>query len=144
VKKNFIPALAFVFRWEGGYVDDPRDPGGETKYGISKRSYPDVDIKNLTREKAAEIYKRDYWAKVGGDSLPFPFDVLAFDSAVNCGPGRALKWLGEAKTGHHYLFLRLKHYVRQNAPVYMRGWTNRVIALYEFIEGLKSEGVREA
>jgi lysozyme family protein len=139
MKKNFMVGLAFVLRWEGGYVDDPRDPGGETKYGISKRSYPHLNIKSLTKEQAAEIYKTDYWNKVGGDTLPFPFDIIVFDTAVNCGVGRATKWLGQAKTGKDYLFLRLKHYSRLNGD-FLRGWVNRVVALHELINSIKEGG----
>jgi lysozyme family protein len=78
---------------EGGYVNDPRDPGGETKYGISKRQYPDVDIKGLTLEGAKEIYLRDYWNKIHGDELPEPVDEFLFDFAVNSGVGRAAEAL---------------------------------------------------
>ncbi len=52
-----------IDNWEGGYVNDPHDAGGETNMGISKRSYPDVDIKHLTREDAEEIYYRDFWMR---------------------------------------------------------------------------------
>jgi lysozyme family protein len=58
---DFDQAVEFVLGHEGGYSNDPNDPGGETNFGISKRSYPDVDIKNLTREGAKEIYRRDFW-----------------------------------------------------------------------------------
>ena len=60
---DFEKAVEFVLRMEGGYVNDPKDPGGETNFGIAKKSYPGVDIKNLTEEQAEEIYKRDYWEK---------------------------------------------------------------------------------
>ena len=55
---HFERAIDKTLAWEGGYVNDPKDPGGETKYGISKRAHPDVDIKNLSREKACAIYKK--------------------------------------------------------------------------------------
>jgi lysozyme family protein len=55
----FLEAVAHLLHDEGGYVDNPADPGGETNFGISKQSYPDVDIKNLTAEQATEIYYRD-------------------------------------------------------------------------------------
>ena len=58
---DFELAIPVVLRNEGGYVDDPNDAGGETNFGISKRSYPNVDIKNLTVEEASAIYKRDFW-----------------------------------------------------------------------------------
>ena len=60
---KFDKAMEHIFKWEGGYVNDAKDPGGETKYGICKRSHPTVDIKNLTKDQAKVIYKREYWDK---------------------------------------------------------------------------------
>lgn len=85
MNENFERALTIILREEGGYVNDPTDPGGETNFGISKRQYPDVDIKNLTHEQVAAIYKRDYWDKVKGDELPWPLCLFVFDAAVNQG-----------------------------------------------------------
>lgn len=81
---------------EGGYVNDPRDPGGETKYGISKRSYPALDIRALTLADAKAIYRRDYWERAQCDKMPpdLAFDV--FDAAVNSGIGQAIRWLQRA------------------------------------------------
>uniref|UniRef100_UPI0039E582BF glycosyl hydrolase 108 family protein n=1 Tax=Klebsiella pneumoniae TaxID=573 RepID=UPI0039E582BF len=62
----FDDLIGRVLGHEGGYVNDPRDPGGETQFGISKRAYPNVDIKGLTRETAISIYKRDFWDRVQG------------------------------------------------------------------------------
>ena len=61
MSSSFDLAIPIVLENEGGYVNDPADPGGETKYGISKRSYPALDIKNLTVEQATAIYLRDFW-----------------------------------------------------------------------------------
>ena len=58
---SFNKIIEKVLEHEGGYVNDPKDLGGETKYGITKRFYPDVDIKNLTKEQAKTIYHTDYW-----------------------------------------------------------------------------------
>lgn len=58
---SFDSAIAYVLSNEGGYVNDPKDPGGETNFGISKRAYPTVDIKNLTVDGAKAIYRRDFW-----------------------------------------------------------------------------------
>ena len=78
---------------EGGYVNDPADPGGETKFGISKRSYPDLDIANLTREAVKPIYLKDFWNRCGCDSLPSPVNFNVFDTAVNSGVWTASKML---------------------------------------------------
>jgi lysozyme family protein len=82
--------------YEGGYTLDPRDPGGETNFGISKRAYPAVDIKNITREGAKEIYKRDYWDRAQCDKLPPTLAFLLFDAAVNSGIGQATRFLQRA------------------------------------------------
>ncbi|MFO7597805.1 MAG: glycosyl hydrolase 108 family protein [Desulfocurvibacter africanus] len=92
----FEEALAFVLSNEGGYVRDPRDPGGETKYGISRRSYPGLDIANLTREQAAAIYRRDFWDGPGISRLPRELALPVFDAAVNAGCRSAVRWLQEA------------------------------------------------
>lgn len=89
----FKTALDLVLKHEGGYVNHPEDPGGETKYGISKRAYPDVNIKELTKEDAGEIYYKDYWCKMGCDYLPKPVALMVFDAAVNMGVRRAAKQL---------------------------------------------------
>lgn len=75
---------------EGGYVNDPVDAGGETNWGISKRSYPDIDIKKLTKDDAKEIYYRDFWEKYGYGAIPnslLAAKVLSL--SVNMGPKRA-------------------------------------------------------
>ena len=82
--------------YEGGYSFDPRDPGGETNFGISKRAYPAVDIKNLTRDGAKEIYRRDYWDRAQCDRLPPALAFVLFDAAVNSGIGQAIRFLQRA------------------------------------------------
>ena len=82
---NYDKAFSLVVSAEGGYNNNPNDPGGETNFGISKRQYPDVDIKNLTLAGAKDIYQRDYWNAVRGDILPWPLCALVFDCAVNQG-----------------------------------------------------------
>lgn len=92
---NFETAFARLMEAEGGLVNNPLDPGQETKYGVSKRSYPNVDIKNLTREGAAAIYRRDFWDCCGKDLHPsVMFQV--FDAAVNHGAGNAIRMLQRA------------------------------------------------
>ena len=96
---EFDDIIEVVLKHEGGYVNDPKDPGGETKYGVSKRAYPDVDIKGLTIEGAKEIYKRDYWDKNKVDTVPSKLKHIYFDMAVNMGKGRAVRILQEAANG---------------------------------------------
>ena len=93
---NFQKAFKIIVGVEGGYVDNKNDPGGETKYGISKRSYPDEDIKELTLERAKEIYKNDFWIKLNCDSMAWPLNLIVFDSAVQHGQTIAIKLLQRA------------------------------------------------
>ena len=93
---DFDTAFATLIGHEGGYVNDPRDPGGETKFGISKRAYPDVDIKALTLEQAKEIYKRDYWDRARCSQLPPTVAFQVFDTAVNSGIGQSIRFLQRA------------------------------------------------
>ena len=90
---SFAKVIDFVLHQEGGYVNDRNDPGGETKYGISKRSYPLEDIAALTRERAAFLYLRDYWGPIRGDDLPEQLALAVMDFAVNSGVPRASKML---------------------------------------------------
>ncbi len=85
-----------VLSHEGGYVNHPNDPGGETKWGISKRSYPKVNIKDLTREEAIEIYRRDFWDDIDGGKLADEVAFQVLDAAINHGAGNAIRWLQRA------------------------------------------------
>ncbi|MBI5236243.1 MAG: hypothetical protein HY886_08345 [Deltaproteobacteria bacterium] len=134
-EKDFDRAIAFVLKWEGGYVNDPRDPGGETKYGISKRAYPMLNIKDLELEDAKTIYKKDYWLKAGCGKLEWPLSLVHFDTAVNMGHSRAMDFNARALNWTDYLFLRIEHYCKLNKPEYLRGWINRVVDLWK--EGKK-------
>jgi len=94
---SFETAVKKTLAHEGGYVNDVHDSGGETKFGISKRQYPDIDIKNLTELEAISIYKKDYWD-------PYHFDKLKdqevadkmFDMAVLVGPKTAISLMQKA------------------------------------------------
>jgi lysozyme family protein len=81
---------------EGGYVFNPHDPGGETKFGISKRSYPALDIASLTLADAKTIYRRDFWDRAQCDKLHPDLAFDLFDGAVNSGIGQAIRWLQRA------------------------------------------------
>lgn len=81
---------------EGGYVNNPADPGGETNWGISKASYPNVDIAGLTRDGAKAIYLRDFWNRIHADDLHPAIAFQAFDFAVNSGIEPAIRALQRA------------------------------------------------
>lgn len=79
-----------------GYVNDPDDAGGETKFGVAKNGNPDLDITNLTWDQAKEVYFKRYWLTGSCDKLPARIAVLHFDGCVNHGVGRANKFLQKA------------------------------------------------
>lgn len=94
---RFEPAVECVLAHEGGYVDDPADRGGRTKYGISQRSYPTLDIAKLTRDEAIEIYRRDWWERYGYDRIKDQgIATKVLDLAVNMGTRRAHLLLQQA------------------------------------------------
>jgi lysozyme family protein len=91
---DFDPAVTKTIRREGGdtLTDDPDDPGGLTRYGISKRAHPEVDPRNLTLESAKEIYRKEYWNPCQGNDIKSQLIAeLVFDSAVNMGVNQAIK-----------------------------------------------------
>lgn len=90
---DFDTAFERLIGHEGGYVFDRRDAGGETKYGITARSYPGEDIKGMTLQRAKAIYARDFWGPAGCDAVPDGIKFDLFDMAVNSGVSRAIKTL---------------------------------------------------
>ena len=93
----FDDAFARVVGLEGRYTPPGTDdPGGETRFGVSKRAYPQVDIRNLTLPDAKAIYLRDYWLKAGCDKVPDVLSYDLFDMAVNQGVGVAIRTLQDA------------------------------------------------
>lgn len=81
-----------ILRWEGGYSDHESDRGGETKWGISSKSYPTLDIASLTIDDAVKIAKRDYWHTLRLEEVVEPrIQSKIFDMAFNMGAGRAAK-----------------------------------------------------
>jgi lysozyme family protein len=149
---NFDDAFEILLGHEGGYVNDRRDAGGETKYGISKRAYPGEDIAGMTVERAKTIYLRDYWGPAGCDALPDALKLQVFDAAVNSGVRKAVKLLQRAAgadadgvLGPHTLLAlqsmpALRLVARFNGerlammadlpdwPAFGRGWARRVAA----------------
>lgn len=141
----FERAFKKVLKFEGGskYLKD--DAGkGPTKYGINQTANPDVDIKNLTEDQAKEIYRKRYWNAIGGDALAAKnphLATIAFDAAVNQGPGTAKQMVAESG-GEPYKLLQLRQqrYVdlkNQNPKKfgkYLGGWTERVTSLQKDLE----------
>lgn len=93
---DFEAAMVDLFEEEGGYSNDPDDPGGETKWGIDKATYPNVDIKNLTKDGAKAIYWADWWRPLLDRGIPPKTLAKLFDVSVNIGKGRAYKFLQRA------------------------------------------------
>ena len=150
----FDIAFSRLIGHEGGYVNDPRDPGGETKFGISKRSYPDVNIATLTEDAAKAIYYRDFWQPLGDAHPAIKFQT--FDFAVNSGISTAIRKLqaaiGVADDGHwgpvsaaalaamdvndvlmRFMAQRLRFWVKCTAwPTMGGGWANRAATDLEY------------
>ena len=104
MKENFDEALKAILHHEGGFVNHPKDPGGMTNLGVTKRVWEEwlgyeVDekvMRSLTPNHVWPMYKAKYWDKIKGDDLPTGVDYAVFDAAINSGPGRASKWLQTA------------------------------------------------
>jgi len=93
---DFNRCISLILGEEGGIANHRKDPGGLTKYGISQRSYPTLNIAALTLDDAKAIYRRDYWNPIRGDELPSGLDLTLFDSAINQGPVTAIQLLQQA------------------------------------------------
>lgn len=152
MKGSFDFAFPKVISVEGGFVDDKKDPGGATKFGISQRAYPRLDIKNLTLDQAKAIYRTDYWDRIHGDELPDPLSHFAFDAAVNHGVSAAVHMLqttlkvavdgkigpntlaaakaSNNETCANFMTLRAMRYIHTiNAERYLEGWFNRLFIM---------------
>lgn len=124
----FETAVNLVLEEEGGLVHNPNDPGGLTKFGISQRAYPTLDIANLTVDDAKAIYFKDYWQPLLPYNLSERFMKVAFSTAINMGLSRCKGFL-EASSGNlEYFFAqRMLGYVNdKNWPVFGKGWTRRL------------------
>ncbi len=101
---TFEIAAERIVGHEAGYVNDPKDPGGETKWGISKRSYPHLNIRDLSRDNALVIYRRDFWDRLNLGTAPDGVVYQLFDFAFNSGIETAVRYLqraiGVADDGH--------------------------------------------
>lgn len=104
MERNFQRSLSLVLKWEGGFVNHPKDPGGATNKGITlatfrryvKRNGTVDDLKRITDAQVSTVYRKQYWDAVKGDDLPSGVDYAVFDFAVHSGPARAAKYLQAA------------------------------------------------
>jgi lysozyme family protein len=163
---GFEAAMPFVLRWEGGFVDHPNDPGGRTNKGVTQKVYDhwrrrqalaQRDVKLIQDAEVHAIYEADYWLPPRCDLLQSQLDLVQFDTAVNMGPGRAVRFLQQSlgcdidgdfgprteraatacdagSTIIRYCDVREAFYRRlaQNRPqlaVFLKGWLNRLNAL---------------
>ncbi|MFZ6681025.1 glycoside hydrolase family 108 protein [Undibacterium sp. Tian12W] len=147
---NFDLCIAPVLKNEGGTSNHPLDNGKLTRFGISQRSYPKLDIAALTLEQARALYKRDFWDAHQLDQFPLTIAFEFFDCAVNCGTGTAARLLQRAldiaedgiigpvtlaavasitpdKLARRMLAYRIKFYTKlSNWPTFGAGWMNRL------------------
>jgi len=155
-------AFQFLIKWEGGYSNDPDDFGGETKYGISHRAYPHLNIKALTLEQAQDIYYADYWLGNRSDELPIIIAVLLFDFSINSGKLRAVKELQKCVNrtteenllvdgingdvtisavkkcdskllAYMYIQARIRFLSGLKNDKFFKGWISRVLALVDYV-----------
>lgn len=146
---NFVKGLEFIRKWEGGWSNDKLDPGGKTMWGITEavylKHYPNNRIEDATPDEAANIYWEDYWLPSGAGEVPFYYGIVLFDTAVNCGVGRA-KALDRIAKGdpEAYINARIQFYTRvveKNPPQkkFFKGWINRVTDLRKYVDVLRIE-----
>ena len=148
----FKKALTFVLIREGGYVNDPDDPGGATNRGITQRTYnayrakqnkPVADVKYISEYEVKEIYYKNYWLAAGCQKMTSKFAVACFDTAVNMGVS-TVKPLLEACQYNDltmFFFARIEEYnvrAKKNRKLqkYLHGWLNRVFILRDFVRTL--------
>ena len=156
-KELFKKALAFVLKWEGGFVNDPDDKGGTTNKGITQTTYNSYlkskkqktkSVKNITQAEVEDIYFNRYWLAAGCNKMSKKFAVLCFDTAVNMGTGvvkatgmtRNEEFLRAAQykyTDRYIAAKRAKYNEFARVPSqkkFLNGWLNRLNAVQKFIE----------
>jgi lysozyme family protein len=141
--RNFARSLALVLKSEGGWSDNPADPGGATMKGVTlatfRRRHPNAtkaDLRAISNDDLASIYRDGFWKPVNGDGLASGVDLVTFDASVNSGPGRALGWLkasvggSDVETVKRICARRLSF--MQGLKIWKtfgKGWARRVAAI---------------
>lgn len=116
------------------------DSGGATRFGISSRAHPTLDINELTRQEAIDIYHEQYWKPSGCELLSWPFNLVTFDTAVNQGVSQAVQMRLTSSTWSQMLLERIDRYVhladtKPDLAKYLRGWVNRCLTVYKRAKG---------
>lgn len=136
MRENFNKSFDFLMKLEGYISDDKNDIGGYTKYGISQKYHPYVNVPQLTLEQAKKIYLDEYWILAECDELGYPFDMCLFIQSVNLGVSRACKFLGDSNGLLDFFMKNLQHYATRpkvQRDVFLTGWCNRLIKLWEAV-----------
>jgi len=135
-QEAFSKIMEFTFEWEGrGKLHKVSgDAGGWTKWGIASAYHPNVDVPNLTKERAMEIYYDDYWLRYKCHEKPYPSNVVCFEMAVNPGP-RVLYLVPPGYDWKDLVIYRLDYYMDRIAEnpekvKFAQGWDNRTMDLY--------------
>jgi len=130
---RFRAFMPFIFRWEGGYENDPHDPGGETNFGIDARSHPGIDIRRLTKDAAEHIYWNE-WGASRAEALKYPLGEVHFNAYENVGKGAAAMLLRRSHEDPRSYINAQEAYYRKipNNQRYLRGWINRSEDLKNF------------
>lgn len=141
---NYQKALNFVLKWEGGYVNNPADPGGATNKGITQGTYdswlsskglPSKSVAQITDQEVNDIYYNNYWKAAGCDKISDPkLAEAVFNTSVNMGPGAAKELLAQSGNDPKtYVNLVEQRYKAIGNPVFLQGWLNRTNALRQDI-----------
>jgi len=142
MRESFNKAFELTIGLEGKPTDDPRDPGGYTKWGLSQRYNPTVN-EGTTLEQAKQIYLNKYWIPAGCDNVPYPMDICLFDSQVN--PQNDPKWNGggnqeimnlKPENWQEYMIFRMIRYMKNSKSEYVKGHIFRVLKLCQAIKDI--------
>lgn len=140
MRENFDACLSFTLKYEGGYVNHPRDPGGPTNMGITQvtlsrelgRHASATDVRALSPALAKAIYRKSYWAAIDGDTHEKGVDLMLFDICVNMGPGRSRQFHDKTKALKGAARVRALHDLRMGFwrslrtwATFGKGWTSR-------------------
>jgi len=152
---DYKECLDLVLKSEGGWVNNPNDPGGETNLGVTKAvweeyvGHPVTTMKNLTKDDVAPLYEQKYWRACYGEVLPRGLDFIVFSMGVNAGPGRSVKLLQQsigcvpdgvigpttrslicasntATLINKFSEVRREYYRSLKKPMFEKGWLSRV------------------